>query len=254
MVRRATPRRIPWLAIKLWAVAVLASVPGVLVVALSWNFGAGAMIGGAVTLALMGAALAGAVHVLVTSPLRMITADIQRIAAGDCARRRRVSGDAEITAIARALENLGGRLERRLAATHGAERRHRLLYEHSPAGMFRTRLDGAVVEGNAAAARLLDHDGLTALRAQNTTAFYADPRDSAMVIEHLRRHGVLAGVPFAFRRQDGATVPVLLTLVQTQESGETYLDAIVVPTGCAREADGPSGASVEEPSAALVVR
>jgi PAS domain-containing protein len=85
-----------------------------------------------------------------------------------------------------------------------------------------------VIDCNPAAARLLGYESVSDARAQNAARFYADPGDRAVVIERLRRHGVLANLPLTFRRQDGRRIPVLLTLMQTQEGGETDLDSVAV--------------------------
>jgi PAS domain S-box-containing protein len=66
----------------------------------------------------------------------------------------------------RTLDALGGQPQSRSAALHSAERRHRLLYEHSPAAMFRTRLDGRVVDCNPAAARMLGYESMSAAKAR----------------------------------------------------------------------------------------
>jgi hypothetical protein len=74
-------------------------------------------------------------------------------------------------------------------------------------------------------------------RAQNATSFYADAEARARLIERLRCHGVLANLPLTFRRQDGRRLPARLTLMQTQEGGETYLDSLAVEAGEERAAD-----------------
>ena len=137
----------------------------------------------------------------------------------------------------RTLDELGGRLQSRSAALQTAERRYRLLYEHGPAALFRTRLDGRVIDCNPAAARLLGYESVGDAKAQSAATFYVDPGDRAVVIERLRRHGVLANLPVTFRRRDGRRIPVLLTLMQTQEGGETYLDSVAVEISDDRHED-----------------
>jgi PAS domain S-box-containing protein len=61
-------------------------------------------------------------------------------------------------------------------ALEQAERRYRELFEDSPAGLFRTALDGTILEVNAVMARLLGYASVAELRAEVThmTAVYAD--------------------------------------------------------------------------------
>ena len=48
--------------------------------------------------------------------------------------------------------------------------------------------------------------------------------------------GVLANLPVTLRGLDGRPLPVRLTLMQSQENGETYLDSVAVAS--ARGEDG----------------
>jgi PAS domain S-box-containing protein len=198
------------------------------------------------TFALAGLAAAFGLHRLVTSRLRGVQAAVHRIDREDLARRSEATGGDEIAGVLRALDDLGDRLERRRAVLHTAERRYRLLYEHGPAALFRTRLDGQVVDCNLAAVRMLGYDSVADAVSQNAAAYYADPREHALMIERLRRHGVLANLPQCFRRKDGTAIAVRLTLVQTQEGGETHLDGAVV------EASGPFHEDDAAPDQALV--
>ena len=239
MVRRARPReQSSSLAVKLWSIALAAGLPGTLVIVMSGSVGPGAAIAGVgVTLGLSGVALAIGLHTLVTTRLRLVAGALRRIAEGDFTRRFGTRGGDDIASVMRTLDEVGGRLQSRSASLQTAERRYRLLYEHGPAALFRTRLDGRVIDCNPAAARLLGYESVNDAKAQNAARFYADPGDRAVVIERLRRHGVLANLPLAFRRQDGRRIPVLLTLMQTQEDGETDLDSVAVEISDDRRED-----------------
>jgi PAS domain S-box-containing protein len=233
MTLRGTARRqSPQLAVTLALLTVLGGLPGTAMLLLSSEGPApGPLVAVVATLALSGLTAAIGSHVLVSTPLRAVRVAVERLRKNDFTRRPHAGGGGEIAAVVRALDELGQQLERRLTALSTAERRYRLLHDHGPAAQFRTRLDGRVVECNAAAVRLLGYDSVTDVTARNAAAHYADPRDRAMVIERLRRHGFLGDVPLDFRRKDGRPVPVRLTVVQTQEQGETYLDSIAVEAG-----------------------
>jgi PAS domain S-box-containing protein len=201
---------------------------------------------------LTGLARAVGLHALVTTRLRLVVGALKRIAEGDFTRRLRTDGGDDIASVMRTFDDLGDRLQSRSAALQSAERRCRLLYEHGPAGMFRTRLDGSVVDCNPAAARMLGFAGASEVKARNAASFYADPEERARLIERLRCHGVLADLPLTFRRQDGRRLPVRLTLMQTQEGVETYLDSVVVLDSLALEA-GEERAADDRPVLALDV-
>jgi len=62
-------------------------------------------------------------------------------------------------------------------ALEDAERRYRQLFEDSPAGLFRTALDGAILEVNDMMARLIGYETVAELRAEvaDMLHVYADP-------------------------------------------------------------------------------
>jgi PAS domain S-box-containing protein len=235
MVRKPVVRRSSTpLAVAVWLMTVAGGLPGIVLLVLTAERGLHAVIAAvAATFGLAGLASAFGLHRLVTSRLGGVQAAVQRLDREDFTRRSGAIGGDEISSVLRALDDLGDRLERRRAVLHTAERRYRLLYEHGPAALFRMRLDGQVVDCNLAAVRMLGYDSVVDAVAHNAAAYYADPREHALMIERLRRHGVLANLPLCFRRKDGTAIAVRLTLVQTQEGGETHLDAAVV------EAPGP---------------
>jgi PAS domain-containing protein len=63
-----------------------------------------------------------------------------------------------LAGLMRSLDDLSGVFQRWSAAARASERRYRLLYEHSPAALFRTRLDGRMLECNQAAVTALGYD------------------------------------------------------------------------------------------------
>jgi PAS domain S-box-containing protein len=227
--RHAVRRFVPWLAVKVGLIAAAAALPGVTIAVLSWQRAPEAFLGGlAVTVALAGLAAALAVHVLVGWPLRLVLGDIHRIDDGDFTWRSGASGRDEMGAVMRALDLLAGRLDSRVATVRAAERRYRQLYEHSPAGCFRTRVDGRVVDCNMAAVRMLGYDSVVDAKTRSAATYYADPQDRELVLQQIAREGFIGNLPLDFRRKDGQVIPVLLTIVRTQEAGETYLEGMIL--------------------------
>lgn len=240
MVRRTGARpRSSSLVLTLVSIALGASLPGVFVVTLWGDAGSGMLLAGlGLTLALSGTALAVALRTLVTRRLQRLAGALARLTEGDFTRPLGARGGDEIASVMRMLDDLADRLRSRSVALQSAERRYRLLHEHGPAAMFRTKLDGSVVDCNAAAARMLGFESVNAARASNAASYYADSRERGVVIERLRRHGVLPNLPVTLRGLDGRPLPVRLTLMQSQENGETYLDSVAVEACEARAEDG----------------
>jgi PAS domain S-box-containing protein len=227
--KQTVRRRFPWLAIKVGLIAALAALPGANIVMLSWQrIPEAFLLGLAVTVGLSALAAALAMHMLVTWPLRVIVRDIHRIDDGDFAWRSGATSKDEMGMVMRALDLLAGRLDSRVGGVRATERRYRQLYEHSPAGLFRTRIDGRVVDCNMAAVRMLGYDSIVDAKTRNATTYYAEPQDRELVLQHIARDGFLGNLPVSFRRKDGHVIPVLLTIVRTQEGGETYLEGMIV--------------------------
>jgi diguanylate cyclase (GGDEF)-like protein/PAS domain S-box-containing protein len=72
-----------------------------------------------------------------------------------------------------------------------AERRYRELFENSPAGLFRTSLDGKVMEANRMLAGILGYDSAEQLKAAVTDMqqVYASPEERADLVERALRDG-----------------------------------------------------------------
>jgi len=226
---KAVRRQMPWLAVKIGLITALAALPGANIVMLSWHrFPEVFLASLVVTVALSGLAAAVAMHMLVTWPLRVIVRDIHRIDDGDFAWRSGATNRDEMGAVMRALDQLAGRLDSRVGSVRATERRYRQLYEHNPAGLFRARVDGRVVDCNMAAVRLLGYDSVVDAKTRNASTYYAEAQDHDLVLQQVAREGFIGNLPLAFRRKDGQVVNVLLTIVRTQEGGETYLEGMIV--------------------------
>jgi PAS domain S-box-containing protein len=227
--RKAVRRQVPWLAIKVGLITALAALPGVNIVMLAWQWIPQAfLLGLVVTVAMSGLAAALSMHVLVSWPLRLVLRDIHRIGDGDLAWRSGATARDEMGTVMRALDLLAGRLDGRVAEARAAERRYRQLYEHSPAGYFRSRADGKVVDCNTAAVRMLGYDSVVDAKTRSVTAFFAEAQDHELVLQHIARDGFIGSLPLGFRRKDGQPIAVLLTFLRTQEAGESYLEGMIV--------------------------
>lgn len=212
-------RRVPWLAATITAAVLVATVPAAL-----WMASTGAGVPGLiVTTVLPALAAAIAVRLVVTGPLRDVRQAIHQLTRGDFSARRRPRRG-EIDDVMHALDDLAGLVHARLDATQSAERRYRLLFEHNPAALFRTRPDGRVVDCNPAAVRILGFDSVTDLTTRNARCFYADPQERAVLVDHLAVSGTVTNLEIVMRRKDGRDLPVVMNVTRVQEGGETYFE------------------------------
>jgi diguanylate cyclase (GGDEF)-like protein/PAS domain S-box-containing protein len=96
------------------------------------------------------------------------------------------------------------------------EARYRLLFERNLAGVYRTTLDGAILDCNDALARILGYVDANELLAAESTDFYYDAAERARIVALLREQKSLSNVEVAVRRQDGKAVWVIenVTLIE----------------------------------------
>ena len=94
----------------------------------------------------------------------------------------------------------------RQRAVAEAELRYRELFENSPAGLFRTRLDGQIMEVNPMLARIMGYDSVADLRAVATDmqAVYVDPAEREALVEQALRHGSFEHYETRIRCRDGS--------------------------------------------------
>ena len=94
----------------------------------------------------------------------------------------------------------------RQRAVADAERRYRELFETSPAGLFRSTLDGRIMEVNQVLARLLGYDSPDELKARvgNMAGLYADPEERPGLVDQALREGGISNHETRARMRDGS--------------------------------------------------
>ena len=90
-------------------------------------------------------------------------------------------------------------------ALEDAERRYRELFEDSPVGLFKTHIDGRVLEANEVLLAMMGYSGVEQLREQDPQMeeLYADPEERKVVLGELARDGVLRGREVRIKTREG---------------------------------------------------
>ncbi|HEY1462661.1 MAG TPA: ATP-binding protein [Terriglobales bacterium] len=117
------------------------------------------------------------------------------------------------------------------------ERRYRLLFERSPVGVFRTTLDGRVLEMNEAGARIFGYETRREFRAQNVFQLYFDHQDRHLLIERLKYEKYIKNIEACLRRKDGTKVWVLQNVTLVEEGDETSIEGTVIDITARRQAE-----------------
>lgn len=97
--------------------------------------------------------------------------------------------------------------ERTLAAS---ERRYRLLFERNLAGLYRSTLDGRILECNSALARTLGYPSREEILELNMHELHLDPEDREVTLAALLQQKFLVNYEIGLRRRDGSPVWVLV--------------------------------------------
>ena len=100
------------------------------------------------------------------------------------------------------------------------EERYRLLFERNLAGVFRTSIDGRILDCNDALARIFGYRNKEELLARSAPDVYFDLQDRENVLNELREHGSLTNVETRMRRADGRELWVLENVTLSESRGE----------------------------------
>jgi diguanylate cyclase (GGDEF)-like protein/PAS domain S-box-containing protein len=99
------------------------------------------------------------------------------------------------------------------------EARYRLLFERNLAGVYRTTLDGRILDCNDALARILGYTTGDELLREQATSFYFDNEDRQRILAQLREQKSLSNVEVRLRRHDGSIVWVLENVTLLESGG-----------------------------------
>ncbi len=103
-------------------------------------------------------------------------------------------------------------------ALRESEARYRLLFERNLAGVYRSTIEGRMLECNTACARILGCSSPQEAALCNTTQSYDDPEDRKRFIEALQRNGTVTNWEVILKRRDGSTFPALLNAALVQNA------------------------------------
>ncbi len=110
-------------------------------------------------------------------------------------------------------------LKRADSALRASERRYRLLFERNLAGLYRTTVDGRILDCNSAFARILGYPSREDVLKVSALDLYSDPGDRDSFLSRLAQQRVLVNFELCLRRRDGSPVWVLANESLTDEPG-----------------------------------
>lgn len=114
------------------------------------------------------------------------------------------------------------------AALRASEERYRDLFERNLAGVFRSRMDGALLDCNDAFARIFGFDSRAEMIGKNTHEFDRSPDDRRRFAAALLAQRRLTNYESPMRRKDGAPLWLLENVAVRDEGGEVIQEGTVI--------------------------
>jgi PAS domain S-box-containing protein len=114
-------------------------------------------------------------------------------------------------------------------ALRASEERYRLLFERNLAGVFRTSIQGRILDCNDAFARILGCTSRADAMAHPITDFYGDPSERRAFLDQLQVHRHLTSFELRMHRRDGTLVWVLENVsLLTGPDGQDLMEGTLV--------------------------
>ena len=109
-------------------------------------------------------------------------------------------------------------------ALQDSEARYRTLFSRNQAGVYRTTVDGQVLDCNEALSRMMGYDSPDELTTSGVDHHYAEARDRGAFLDRLRETGTLTNHEDRLLRRDGEPIWVLESaILLPDESGDLTL-------------------------------
>jgi two-component system cell cycle sensor histidine kinase/response regulator CckA len=99
--------------------------------------------------------------------------------------------------------------EKMTESLRDSEQRYELLFEQNLAGIYRSSLDGKILECNEAFARLFGYESRRELLEQSAVQLYESASARDAFVAELRAKGMIVNREERYRRRDGTVFPVL---------------------------------------------
>ncbi|MHC1701866.1 MAG: PAS domain S-box protein [Humidesulfovibrio sp.] len=171
-------------------------------------------------------------NAFVLGQIRKLWLATRKMSEGDYAHRIGASGSGELAELAMAFDGMADVLESKTFRLVKAERKYRMIFEHSVNGIFQTTPDGRILEANPALAGMFGYDSpeemIRSVR-DITAQLYAEPAKRTELHQRLMREGTLTGFEVPMRRRGGERIWLSLDarVVRDQDGKAAYFEGSV---------------------------
>ncbi len=112
-------------------------------------------------------------------------------------------------------------------ALRRSEQRYRRLFERNLAGVYRTSLNGEIIDCNDSFAQIFGYPVAQAICGLNVGQFYADEHDRDAMLQQLHQRGVLTNQELRMKAFDGSTVWILANVSLLTDESITRLEGTI---------------------------
>lgn len=125
---------------------------------------------------------------------------------------------------------LAGIIQRKRAeeGALASEQKYHLLFERNLAGVYRSTLDGRILDCNEAFAKMFGYQNREEMSNLPAQALYRHPSDREEFISRLRKNGRLTNHESLLQRLDGSPLWLLENVSLIEESGSTIIEGTVI--------------------------
>jgi PAS domain S-box-containing protein len=171
-------------------------------------------------------------HSFLQKPFMALDRLIGAYARGEYAQKDPGVYYAEFAPLVDAFLGMGQTIERQVSALAESEEKYRLIFDHSPVGIFCTSLEGELLEGNAALGQMFGYssrDEFMSLTGLRVEPVYADPSERQAFMRELMTSQKVLKKEMTFVRKDGSHFEGLLTAsIQHRADGRgVFLNGVV---------------------------
>ncbi len=139
------------------------------------------------------------------------------------------NGNGEVTSIVISARDITARHEAERKLMRSQER-YRVIFERNLAGVYRSTLDGRLIECNPSFAKMLGFDSVEEVLKVSTWDLYFSRSDRAVLIEALTEQNEMHNFEICLKKKDGSPVWVLQNdaMVHDTEDGMPYMEGTIV--------------------------
>jgi two-component system, sensor histidine kinase and response regulator len=154
-----------------------------------------------------------------------------------------IVGISSVTVVVLAFAILTSILDRRFSSQtlelESSEHRYRMLFERSLAGVYRSTLDGRILDVNPACFRIFGYGSCEEHMAHSAAELWYDAENREEFIARLLSQKSLASAERRYRRKDGTPVWVLesVTLLEGQTGAPSVIEGTMIDITMRREAE-----------------